>query len=123
MFTIRLGYTTREVTEKTIKTTTQLGIMYKQLPLKGHYKSPNHQYRHPWLRFTVYMDTMFANTKSISGRKCVQVFVDGDAEGLAFYPMKEESQSPIMLNNFAYNFGIPAQIHSDHSRKETLSKE
>ena len=66
---------------------------------------------------------MFANTKSCIGNKCAQVFVDGDAECLAFYPMKQESQGPLMLNNFVYDFGIPAQIHSDNARMETVSKE
>ena len=44
--TTRLGYPTREVTEKTIKATTQLGTMYGHLPMKRHYKSLNHQLRH-----------------------------------------------------------------------------
>ena len=66
---------------------------------------------------------MFSNTKSCTGNKCAQVFVDGDAECLAFYPMKQESQGPLMLNNFVYDFGIPVQIHSDNAKMETVNKD
>ena len=55
------------------------------------------------------------------GNNRTQVFVCGDAFYVMHYPMKSKSDAAQGLKDFVHQIGIPAQVHTDNAKVETLS--
>jgi hypothetical protein len=56
-------------------------------------------------------------TKSLRGNTCCQVFVP-DKDFLASYPMRQESEYPLSLKEFAKDVGAPEVLFCDGSKTQ-----
>ncbi|MGH3054176.1 MAG: hypothetical protein ACRDL7_04265 [Gaiellaceae bacterium] len=117
----RLGIISAEVLENTLQATTQLGTRYGMLPLHRRYKTRFQQLRHRCIKSVLYSDTFKSSTKSLRGNEYTQCFVTG--EDLIFhFPMSREAHAPQGLVQWIAEYGIPAQIHTDNAKIETLGE-
>jgi hypothetical protein len=75
--------------------------------------------RYRKLRSKFFTDTMFATkkAKSLRGNTCCQVFVS-DNDFLALYPMRQESEYPLALKQFAKEVGAPDVLVCDGSKTQ-----
>jgi hypothetical protein len=117
-----LGFRPLAVVRKTLKMTTQLGATIDYNNLKAHVKSLL-----PWanktrLDETVSTDTIFANTRDVSGATCAQVFYGLRSHVINVYGMRSESEGPQKLDDFIREEGIPTVMRSDNSRMQRYGK-
>ena len=59
---------------------------------------------------------------STHGNTNTQGFVCGNAFYVFCYPMKSEREAGQGLKKFAHQVGMPAQVHTDNAKVETLSE-
>ena len=59
---------------------------------------------------------------STRGNNKTQGFVCGDAFYVTHYPMRSESHAAQGLKDFVHWIGIPAQVHTENAKVETLSE-
>ena len=111
----RLGNIPLEVAQQTLNNTTQLASRSAEMPLHRRYKTHFEQLRYRRLKTTIYSDTFTSSVKSTRGNTKTQGFVNGDSYFIYQYPMSCESQA-------AQGFGIPAHVHTDNAKVETLSE-
>jgi hypothetical protein len=117
-----LGHVPMEVVERTLTATTQLAERTGEMPLHRRYKTKFEQLRYRRLKCTLYSDTFKSSIKSSRGHTHTQGFVCGDSYFIYHYLMKAESAADQGLAEFIHNIGIPAQLHTDNAKVETLSK-
>ena len=75
--------------------------------------------RHKRLKEMVATDTYFANTKSIEGFFCSQVFFGCESRLLCVVGMKTESEFPEAYQDFLKTHGIPSILKRDNANAET----
>ena len=87
---------------KTLAMTTQLIQQSPNSLLYRNAGTNDRAVRYQKLRSKLFTDTMFATkkAKSLRGNTCCQVFVS-DNDFLALYPMRQESEYPLALKQFA----------------------
>ena len=112
-------YPGKEVTERTLKATTQLGTISTKIPMKAHVKSRNpllttNRLFEEWLS-----DTWFFNIKSFEGYWSCQLFGGRKSKRLANYGMQTESNGPDALLDFFREIGVPISIRRDNSCMQT----
>ncbi|EEC45492.1 predicted protein [Phaeodactylum tricornutum CCAP 1055/1] len=117
-----LGHVPMEVVERTLTATTQLAERTGEMPLHRRYKTKFEQLRYRRLKCTLYSDTFKSSIKSSRGHTHTQGFVCGDSYFIYHYLMKAESAADQGLAEFIHNIGIPAQLHTDNAKVETLSE-
>jgi hypothetical protein len=64
---------------------------------------------------------MMASEKSIMGNDKGQVFANASGF-IKFYPFDLKSKAGDALNEFIQDVGIPAALHTDESKEQTLGK-
>ena len=75
-------------------------------------------YERPWIRGTIYTDTMDGQHKSLDGNKYAQVFAT-DFHFSAVYPMESKGLAGDALKQFITDFGVPDKIICDGSKEQT----
>ena len=116
----RFGNVPREVIEETIAHTTQLAERCGEMPLTRRYKTKFAQLRYRRLKTTLYSDTFASNVKSTRGNIKTQGFVNGDSFFVYHFPMTSEKEAHLGLVAYMHDVGIPAKIHTDNAKAETL---
>lgn len=110
-----------ETAKRTLAATTQLAIKNVIRPISRRYRTKQAQFRYNLLNCTIYSDTMFSSTKSISGNNCGQLFANN--KGFCkFIPMEKESEAGDSLAEFIQDVGIPKGMHTDGAKAETLGR-
>ena len=117
-----LLYRPRDIIKRTIENTTQLATAIIHSPMRRHVKSRFHMLRHKRLKEMVATDTYFANTKSIEGFFCSQVFFGCESRLLCVVGMKTESEFPEAYQDFLRTHGIPSILKRDNANAETSAK-
>ncbi|EEC42861.1 predicted protein [Phaeodactylum tricornutum CCAP 1055/1] len=117
-----LGHVPMEVVDRTLEATTQLAERSGKMPLHRRFKTKFEQLRYRRLKCTLYSDTFKSTVKSSRGHTHTQGFVCGDSYFVYHFLMKAESEADQGLASIIQDIGIPAQIHTDNAKVETLSK-
>ena len=119
-----LGYPTREVTQQTIKNTTQLIRSVEaetRESMRDHYAARLHPLRPHRINDTCYTDTFFCVKRSIRGHTCWQLFALKECCHDTVYLMRTKSQVPTQLEDYAREVGVPNIMIHDGA-KEVSSK-
>ena len=116
------GGVSEETVNKTLAATTHMVQWSGVMPLHKRYKTKFEQLRYRRLKCTLYSDTFSSNVTSTRGNNKTQGFVCGDAFYVTHYPMRSESHAAQGLKDFVHRIGIPAQVHTDNAKVETLSE-
>ena len=112
----------KETVTKPLAATTQMVQRLGIKPLHKRYKTKFEQLRYWRLKCTLHSDTFSSNITSMRGNNKTQGFVCGDAFYVTHYPMKSESHAAQGLKDFVYRTSIPAQVHTNNAKVETLSE-
>ena len=121
----RLGYPTLEVTNTTIKSTTQ---MVKSLEaetreyMRDHYKTRSLATRPRRLSDRMYSDTFFSSVPSIRGFKCFQMFAFKQSKFDKIHLMRKESQNHEKYLDVIRHIGAPDFVVTDNAKSMTGSK-
>ena len=115
-------FRSQEVIRKTLENTTQLAKAVINTPLRRHLKSRFLMLRHPRLNEVIATDTYFANTRSIEGYWCAQVFVGLTSRRITVIGMKTESDFADAYQDFMRKRGIPHTLRRDNAKSETSEK-
>jgi hypothetical protein len=121
----RLGYPTLEVTNTTIKSTTQ---MVKSLEaetreyMRDHYKTRSLATRPRRLSDRMYSDTFFSSLPSIRGFKCFQMFAFKQSKFDKIHLMRKESQNHEKYLDVIRHIGAPDFVVTDNAKSMTGSK-
>ena len=75
-------------------------------------------YERPWIRGTIYTDTMDGQHESLDGNKYAQVFAT-DFHFSAVYLMESKGLAGNALKQFIADFGVPDKIICDGSKEQT----
>jgi hypothetical protein len=116
----RFGNVPKEVVEQTLAHTTQLAERCGEMPLTRRYKTKFAQLRYRRLKTTLYSDTFKSNVKSTRGNVKTQGFVNGDTFCVYHFPITTEKDAHHGLMAYIHDVGIPAQVHTDNAKAETL---
>ena len=116
------GGVSEDTVIKTLAATTHMVQRSAVMPIHKRYKTKFQQLRYRRLKCTLYSDTFASNVTSTRGHTKTQGFVCGDAFYVMHYPMKSEKHAAQGLKEFVHRIGIPAQVHTDNAKVETLSE-
>jgi hypothetical protein len=112
-----LWYIGLETAAKTLKATTQKGARSAVLPLSRRLVT-DLVYWKPRLRGRFYTDTVYGRHSSLTGNKCMQVFVNNSFFAVA-YPMETKRYAGKALKEFINEFGNPELLTFDGSKEQT----
>ena len=101
----------------TLRVTTQQGVRTAIAPIMRRYRVDNLALHRNRLNTRIYTDTLFSKTLSLAGKKCAQVFTDG--QFTAVYPMASKSHAGQALAEFIDNVGVPEQLTADLATEQT----
>ena len=118
----RFGNVPQEVVDHTLLHTTQLAERCGEMPLHRRYKTKFVQLRYRRLKSTLYSDTFSSNVTSTRGHNKTQGFVNGDSFFVYHFPMVSEKEAHHGLVAYIHDVGIPAKIHTDNAKVETLGE-
>lgn len=116
------GGVSEDTVIKTLAATTHMVQRSAVMPIHKRFKTKFQQLRYRRLKCTLYSDTFSSNVTSTRGHTKTQGFVCGDAFYVMHYPMKSEKHAAQGLKEFVHTIGIPAQVHTDNAKVETLSE-
>ena len=107
----------REIATRTRKVTTQRGIRFLKGNLERRFRTRQKQLERPLLGTNVYGDTMFAQSTSIRGKTCAELFVtsEGVLNGMT---MKSKSEAYLALEKLCREDGIPRTLITDRAKEE-----
>ena len=112
-------YRSKQVISKMLENTTQLAKAIVHSPMRRHLKSRFLMLRHKHLNEVIATDTYFANTRSIEGYWCAQVFVGLTSRRITVIGMKTESEFTDAYQDFMRSRGIPHTLRRDNAKSET----
>lgn len=104
--------------KNTIRVTTQKGIRSFANPIHRRYRTNQQQMKYNRLNTRFYSDTFFAQTKSVNGNTCQQIFVNTD-DYTRVYPMKSKADAHCALTDLFTTVGVPRAIHTDGASELT----
>ena len=107
--------------ERTITATTQLLRRDLKGDISRRVRTKVHQRRYRQLdgylgRFS--SDTFFSKCNSLRGNNCFQLFTN-KASFTKAYPMELKGDAPFALNKFIHEVGVPTEMHTDGSKKQS----
>jgi hypothetical protein len=109
--------TSDAVAATALKVTTQRGFRQLLSPLQRRFRTRQAHLALPFLKTTVYSDTLFHDLKSIRGNNCGQIFVSTDEFG-AFYPLRSKADAFDALNSFVKEFGVMDKLVTDNAGEQ-----
>ena len=108
-----------EAAKRTYTATTQLCIRdFVDSKETKRLKHTAYQLKHRHLQSSVYTDTMFSETKSLSQNNCTQVF-STDFNWVAFYPLRKKRNAHQALEQSVFDYGIFHTIIPDNAKELT----
>ena len=102
--------------ERTLKATTQLGVLSAIHPLHCRYRTKQLPYRYNQLNMKLYVDVFFSSVLLLSGNTCGVIFVN-NLGFLHIVPMKSKSQAGNALTEFFKDKGVPTVMHTDGAKE------